>query len=280
MQVPAACVVALVSLCSLRADAEPQAPDLVDLTAAYVLRFVDAFANVVAEEQYTQKTTSPRGRRTLRSDFLVVRYPGAAEWHVFRDVFEVDGSLIRDAREERLLKLFLEPAERALPRAAEIARAAAQYNIQEIGNANNPLLTMAFLQRPYRDRFRFTVGGRERKLGATIRTIRFEEFRVPTIFRLGGNRDLRAHGLIWADETTGHIVKTELRLGGRGFEHSSTSWEPPTSITTTFGLEEKLGIDVPLEMRDLYPVEKGEVTGVATYTRFRRFQVATAAEIQ
>ena len=31
-------------------------------------------------------------------------------------------------------------------------------------------------------------------------------------------------------------MKMELRLGGRGFEHSSMSWQPPSRITTTFGL--------------------------------------------
>ena len=279
MKLPSACVVGLLGLCSLPADAQPAHADLVDLTAAYVQQFLDAFSNVVAEEQYTQERSAPRGRRTLRSDFVLVRYPTKAEWHVFRDVFEVDGNLIRDPRDERLVKLFLQPATSALRRAQEITTAGARYNIQDIGNLNNPVLAMAFLQRHYRDRFRFTVGGRERKLGAAIRTIQFEESRAPTMFRRGGNLDLRAHGAIWADEGTGRVAKTELRLGGRGFEHSSMSWQPPSSITTIFGLDEKLGIDVPVEMRDHYPLDKVDVRGVATYSRFRRFQVSTTADI-
>jgi hypothetical protein len=279
MNVRAPCVLILLGLYSLRADAQPR-EHLVQLTAAYVQRFVDAFSNVAAEEQYTQERSSPRGRRTLRSDLAFVHYPDAAGWYVFRDVFEVDGKAIRDHRDERLLKLFLEPAERALARAQDIMRDGARHNIQDIGNLNNPVLALTFLQEHYRGRFRFTVGGHERKLGPTIRTIRFEETTVPTIFRRGGNLDLRAHGVMWFDEGTGRIVKSELRLGGRGFEHSSMSWQPPATITTTFGLDETLGIDVPIEMRDHYPLDKVDVKGVATYSRFRRFEVAANAEIR
>ena len=51
------------------------------------------------------------------------------------------------------------------------------------------------------------------------------------------------------------------------------TWRPPSTITTTFGLDEKLGIDVPLDMRDFYALEDVEVRGVATYSRFRRIPV-------
>src|SRR5687768_17481730 len=80
----------LLALTMTHAEAQVAHPPLVDLATAYVHRFVDAFSNVVAEELYTQRTTSPQRRRVLRSEFLLVRYPGAAEWHAFRDVLEVD----------------------------------------------------------------------------------------------------------------------------------------------------------------------------------------------
>jgi hypothetical protein len=47
------------------------------------------------------------------------------------------------------------------------------------------------------------------------------------------------------DDVDGRVVKTELRVGGRDFAGSSMT---PSTITTTFGLDEKLGIDVPIEM--------------------------------
>ncbi len=41
----------------------------------------------------------------------------------------------------------------------------------------------------------------------------------------------------------------------------------------TFGRDEELGIDVPVEMRDRYPMDQDEVRGVATYSRFRRLRL-------
>ena len=273
MKLSAVGAVVLLALSSLRPDATAQGMSLVDLAAAYGQQLLDACSNVIAEEHYTQQRSAPRGTRALRSDFVVVRYPGTNDWHVFRDVFEVDGNAIRDAAEERLVKLFQRPAAEAIPRAHAIAAAAMKHNIQDIGNLNNPLLALSFLQKQLRERFRFTAGSPERKLGPTIREIRFEEVRSPTLFRRGGNLDLPAHGVFWADEETGRIVKMELRLGGRGFAHSSMSWQPPSRITTTFGKDERLGIDVPVEMRDHYPLDKVDVKGVATYSRFRRFSM-------
>ncbi len=271
------CVLVLVAGCALRVEAQPSHPELVERASGYVSRFLTAFSNVVADEHYEQEATSPRRRRTLRSDLLLVRYPGASAWHVFRDVCEVDGRAVAGAREGRLAALFLRPAEQALPKAQEIAAAGARHNIDDIGTLNNPLLALAFLQRDYRERFRFTLAALEPDLGPTIRTVQFEEVRVPTLLRLGGNKDMPARGRVWIDETNGRVLKTELRVGQRDFAHSSMTWRPPSTITTTFGLDEVLGIDVPLEMRDHYALESVEVRGVATYARFRRFPVGPDA---
>ncbi len=150
-------MLALAAGCALRVEAQPSRPELVERASAYVSRFLAAFSNVVAEEHYEQEATVAPRRRTLRSEFLVVRYPGAGASHVFRDVLEKDGRVVAGAREGRLAALFARPAEQALPRAQEIAAAGARHNIQDVGTLNNPLLVLTFLQRGYRDRFRFTL---------------------------------------------------------------------------------------------------------------------------
>jgi hypothetical protein len=276
MMLRAVCVVALLGGGVLGVEAQPSQPELVERAAAYVSRFVDGCANVVAEERYEQEATTARRGRTLRSELVVVRYPGAGAWHVFRDVLEVDGRRVSGAREGRLTALFLEPAEQAVPRAQEIAAAGLRHNIREIGTLNNPLLTLAFLQRGYRERFRFTMSALEPSLGKTIRVVEFEEVRIPTILRLGGNLNMPARGRLWIDETDGRVVKTELRVGQRDLAHSSMTWRPPSTITTTFGLDEELGAVVPLEMRDYYALQDAEIRGVATYSRYRRFPVHPA----
>src|SRR5687767_7676263 len=95
------------ALAALRAQ-EPSRDVLLRTTAAYVQRFVDDLANVVAEEELRQefRLGAPK-RRTLRSDFLLVRYPGEERLYLtFRDVLEVDGRPVRD-QQERITKLFL-----------------------------------------------------------------------------------------------------------------------------------------------------------------------------
>jgi hypothetical protein len=276
MMLRAVCVLALVAGCLLRVEAQPSRPEVVDRAGAYVSKFLTAFSNVVAEERYEQDATSARRRRTLRSELVLVRYPGAGAWHVFRDVLDVDGRAVGGAREGRLAALFLGPADQALPRAQEIAVAGMRHNIKDIGTLNNPLLVLAFLQRDARERFRFTLTTVDANPDPAIRTVEFEEVRVPTILRLGGNLNMPARGRLWIDDTSGRVVKTELRVGQRDLARSSMTWRPPSTITTTFGIDEALGIDVPLEMRDFYALQDVEIRGVATYSRFRRFPVRSA----
>lgn len=267
-----ASVVALLCGSGLHLDAQTSRDAVLDRATAYVNRFIDAYTNVVAEETYVQETTSPRRKRTLKSDYSLVRFPGAEMWQGFRDVFEVDGKPVRVGdREERLARLFLEPPADAVRRVDEIEGASARYNIADIGTLNNPLRVMAYMQPHYRNRFRFVFSGIEKDLGPNVRTVRFEEVGRPTLLRRRSNTDFPSYGLIWIDEPTGRIVKTELRPG---------RFTPAAIIiTTTFRFDEQLGIDVPAEMRDLYPDRNGEVRGVATYGRFRRFNVQTDAKV-
>jgi hypothetical protein len=239
--------------------------ELIAKTAAYVAQFVDQFSNVVAEETLLQETTVPRRKRMIRSDFLLVRYPGDAQWYAFRDVAEVDGKPVRD-KQERLTRLFLEPAASAIRRARELQEAGSRYNLLDIGTLNNPLTVVAFLQDHYRERFRFTVAGLDKRLGPTVRQIQFQEFKVPSLIKGNGNQDILSRGLAWIEEDSGRVVKTELRIGSRS---------APISIITEYKFDEELGINVPVSMRDWYPDGTGEIRGVATYSRFRRFQVTT-----
>jgi len=244
--------------------------ELLARAAAYIKGFVDKFSSVVAEETLVQEITVPHRKRTLKSDYLFVRFPGEWSWTSFRDVFEVDGKPVRD-HEERLLKLFVQPSSDVQRRAADIVSASARYNLLDIGTINHPLLAMAFLQDFYRARFRFITAGSDKSLGPKVRKVQFQEFRTPTIIKGDANRDVFARGLVWIDEDTGRLAKTELRIG---------SQSSPISVITLFKFDETLAMDVPSEMRDWYPDRQGEVRGVATYGRYRRFQVTTSESVK
>jgi len=266
-----ALAVAAAALLPVRA-AGPDLQTLLDLATAYELKFIGQFENVVAEEVYVQEMSSPRRKRTIRSDYLFVKYPDVEGLMALRDPFEVDGKPVRDAASaDRMMKLFTSPVPNAPLRARALAEEGARYNLLDIGTLNNPVLAMVFLQRNYRPRFRFNLAGIEKDLGPTIRTVRFEEFRVPSILKTGANQDMLSRGLIWVDEQTGRVVKTRLQVG---------PFRIPPEVVTTFRRDDDLGIDVPAEMKDWYPDRQGEIRGLATYGRFRRFQVRTEESIQ
>jgi hypothetical protein len=256
-----------------RAQSRPDLQAVLDRASAYVLKFVAAFENVVAEETYVQEMSSPRRKRIIKSDYLFVKYPDVVGSMSLRDPFEVDGKPVRDAASaDRMMKLFTSPVPNAVLRARALAEEGGRYNLMDIGTVNNPVLAMVLLQPNYRTRFRFNLAGIEKDLGPTIRTVRFEEFQIPSILKGGANQDLLSRGLMWVDEDTGRVVKTRLQVG---------PFRTPPEIVTTYRQEPELGIDVPAEMRDWFPDGRfGDVRGVATYGRFRRFQVTTEEKMQ
>jgi hypothetical protein len=268
-------IVGLLVLMPVPGTAAPQARaenDVLERTTNYVRAFVRGFANVVAEERYVQ-TANPnnpgpgRPRRVLLSDFLLVKGQAANDWYQFRDVREVDGKPVRD-RDRRLTELFLEPWDTAIRQASRIASDGARYNLVNVGSINFPLLALALLQPDYRDRLEFSVGRVEREGGRELRVISFREPNMPSTV-IGG---MRASGRALVDEATGRVMKTELEMRG-------TVQKFAYRITTTFVFDEALQLAVPAEMRDSYPGYL-DMTGVATYSKFRSFQVRTTEEVK
>jgi hypothetical protein len=266
---------------------EPVAVEpIIARAAAYVEQFVERFSNVVAEERYSQDavgpprsgTPGPRGsfgsggsgtvrRRELWSDFLMVKLPDSPDWVPFRDVFMVDGVGVRD-REERLTRLFLQPAATALEQSAKIAADSARYNIGSVSRTiNNPLIALALMQASHRPRFEFALGKADRSAGARIWIVTFRETSRPTLVRGAYDRDLPAHGRYWIDVDSGRIARTELIFDDPGAS---------ARITTSFRHDDRFGMDVPYEMREQYILNDGSrVTGFARYGRFRQFEVRT-----
>jgi len=145
MKLVFAIALALVVCGGQSAARESSVKELIPKATVYSHQFIERFSNVVAEERYEQQITVPHRKRMLLSDFLLVRYPGDPLWQTFRDVAEVDGKPVRD-RQDRMMKLFLEPSSSALRRASELGRASARHNLVDVGTLSNPLLVMAFLQ--------------------------------------------------------------------------------------------------------------------------------------
>ena len=264
--------------------------------------FIPRFANVVAVETYEQRTTAAfgtplaasEGMRAdgfgsrsvvwrLTSDFMLVRYQLAElNWIAFRDPAVVNG-VVLERPQDRLVRLFTEPAVDATERAAVIATESTRFQIPGGSFAvTNPLLVVALMQAHYQPRLRFTLDGEERIAGTRVRRLRFEEREEQPAEPGNGNRagqkwppllgDVgRIRGTAWLDPGTGRIAKTEARLGAA----------PNIATTqTTFAQDERLALTVPVEMRTSWTYKERPVNGIASYGEFRRFGVQTATQVQ
>jgi len=258
---------------------------LVGRAGWYVVDFLEKFSNVVSEETYLQDSSVPMqsamviGRpgtaarnRVLKSDFLLVSVNSAREWVPFRDVFEVDGQPIRD-RQQRLARLFLKPSPDSLEQAINIQQESARYNLGNMQRTvNNPVLGIVIVEADSQARFKYSLGKPDPKVGPGVWTIDYKEVTAPAFIRGRSDLDLFAHGRIWIEAETGRIMKTEVLL------------DQPTlraRITTSFRFDDRFGIAVPYEMQEEYKFDSGvKVTAVATYARFRRFDVSTDEEIK
>ena len=210
--------------------------------------------------------------RDLRSDFLLVKSPTSESLVPFRDVLEVDGVPVRD-REQRLARLFINPPADAMAQAERVRDEGARYNLGNLRSTiGNPMLALGVLQLTYQPRFRFALGKEDKSAGAGVWTVDYKEEAPPAMIRGEAGGDLFAHGRLWIELATGRVLKTELQV-----EQPSVR----AVVTTTFRYDERFGIAVPMEMRERYTIATGNrVTTVATYGRFRRFDVSAEADVR
>jgi hypothetical protein len=259
--------------------AHPALAPILSSAAAYLDRFTTAFGNVVAEERYVQDrlaggrliarpSAAPAGpaHRELRSDLVLVRTADSLGWQMFRDVFEVDGAPVRD-RQERLSRLFEQPAAEALDQAARIVRESARYNIGVTDRTiNTPVVALFFLHADHQSRFEFSSGARTPGFSERVDVVSFRELGRPTIIRTMQNGDRPASGRLWINRVSGEILQTELLLTGDGVS---------IRLTTLFRHDATLNIAVPVRMQEEYVLPGDKLVGTATYGAFRRFSVTT-----
>ena len=157
----------------------------------------------------------------------------------------------------------------AIDRASQIAREGYRYNVGlKERTVANPLIALAFLQPQYRERFEFRLNGIDTSLGPDVWIVKFKEKARPTILRTPDNRNVAAMGRFWIDGASGRVMQTELE--------TSTG----DKVMTIFAYDQRLQLDVPVEMRDIAWLNGTAITGAASYTNFRRFGVVTDEKFQ
>jgi hypothetical protein len=280
---------------ALAAPVAAQRPDVDTVLARgaeYVERYVDAMANLTAEERFTQDLlpvtrwvmqapgdlsnavqTAPTPRRDLShreltSDVVLLRVGPPLGWRVYRDVFEVNGKPVRD-RDERLQTLFLAPAETAAAQSVRIAEESARFNLNLAGverTLNAPGLPLGFLQAALRPRFSYVLDRRDR---GAVWVVRYEERVRPTVFQHNRTLDNPSSGRLWIDVDTGRVLRTEQTVTPAKFT---------VTVTTTFEYNDVFGIAVPVEMREQISgtlTQRYTLEGIARYSKYRRFEIRT-----
>ncbi len=277
---PRAATLLLAVIVAVAQRGSPSPDAVLARATAYLREYEEQLASVVAEEHYEQLVHFPAGapglsrggpaggtwsrRRRLISDYLLVQVPGRRGWQPFRDVREVDGLPVGD-RDTRLLDLFTHPASQAFDQAARIARESARFNIGSVTRTINvPTLALFVVQERFR--FEFRLAGARRVEGVRTVELTFRERARPTFIRTSGDNDLEAQGTLWIDPATGRIVQTELR---------TDQGDLRSAITVTYRRDARLGLWVPVRMREVYTTATERVEGTATYRNYRQFTVET-----
>ena len=149
-----------------------------------------------------------------------------------------------------------------------LARGNGRFNIGEIVRTfNEPTLALLFLDEHYRARFRFARQKTQAAAGRRVATYGFVEHARPTVIR-SGERDVPVHGTLSIEDTTGRVVQTTIEmvepLGGLSGR-----------MTVDYSPHVAFDVLVPSEMREAYTSAMAEeITAVATYSNFRRFETA------
>ena len=301
MRLPFALICSLV-FCATGMAARDQAnqPTLEDVIARashYVIAYADKMSLLLAKEDYAQwmdyQGAMHPMRRSLVSEYALVRIGG--DWEGFRDVYSVDGQPVGE-RQDRLQKLLLNTPDGAMRQARQIADESARYNLGQVKrNFNTPTMALVLLQAKNLGRFRFKKAGEDRVSGAAVWKISYEEVKKPTIIRTSAGNDMPIDGTFWIDPNDGRVLKSHMGIKSEarirkderhapGYTYPSEQVTVTTSasITVTYELNEKVGLLVPVEMRELYEapfrssLEGAEGTSRidcrATYSDFRRFE--------
>jgi hypothetical protein len=247
---------------------------ILSLVALYVENYERQMSVVIGQEDYRQRAFNPdhaggrathlAGRRRLFSDFAIVKLPtDDKRWVGVRDVLQVDGRNVPN-RSGRLLALLQLPFGRAEAQWRELEEESSRFNIGGVRRTFNvPTFVLLFLRSDSQPRFEFDTPHSE---GSDV-VIDYREVGHPTFIRDEHGDDEPARGTVRANPATGAVVTTRLVVGlARSDVHAQ--------IDTRFAFDAKLGLLVPVEMREQYSAPAGgRVEGVASYRNFQRFEV-------
>jgi hypothetical protein len=265
------------------AQATPSLDEVMARATAYLRAYSRDYAATIADEHYSQ--SAAREGRVLDSEFGILRLPGS-QWLGFRDVVRVDGSPVRD-REARLARLFADAAsasgltEATAAQATRVIEESVRFNIGAIQRTiNSPALVLELLDPTHHGSFEFSKGGDDTVAGIRAWRIKFVERARPTIIRTLNDGDVPALGDIWIDPDTGRLLRADVTF--RMAMKNSPARRFDGFISITFKEFPGLAMWLPEKMIERYQETMGRpvMTGLATYSNYRRFRVESQENIE
>ena len=253
------------------------------LAAEYVTAYQQELTAIVADEEYVQDVRAqvpavpgaPRSRTTAGEVFFIFTAPQG--WMAIRDVRIVDGAPAAEREDVRDIL-------RTLP-AGEVAERMrsynARYNIGRITrNINEPTLALLSLDGIHRERFRFNTKKRGWMDGRAFVWLEFQERERPTLIRTIQGNPIYVKGELLVEAANGRIWESRLHAMVDGIK---------VELETTYTLDERLGLLLPVVFRESYEQGKQEaqarmrapdqpllyeqIACEARYSNFRRFEV-------
>jgi hypothetical protein len=276
----AAALAALLLTHPAGASALGQGPTLKVLLAriaGQVAQFKAEFSLIVGVEHYDQLQRTADGRtrtRHLVSDVFFYRPESTGPAMTVRTVRRVDGRPT-DTSGDRIADALALPGSRRLEQLRALADSGALYNLGNLQrNFNEPTVALTFAAPDFQPRFKFALDGTEDVNGELLQRVKFSEVDRPTIIRdAQGGANIPASGRLWTSDD-GVIRQTEL--------HLETRRDTLVNIRVSYGVDERLGVMVPVSMDEDYRYRDRDrdnqrfvfITGHAVYSDYRRFETS------
>lgn len=270
--------ITLVVLLAAALDAQAPAADtvdsLLDRFAAYITTYESQLTAIIANERYEQIDVVPgreysiRARRYLESDVAFFRLPGNAEWTGFRAVRQADG--LRIAGGGLRLADLLQDGVDIVSQARAITAASSKYNLGAPRTTNMPTVPLEIFHPDHRRRFNHRLGEPASIRGARTVRVDLDEIVSPTIIRKSGGGDMKSSGSLWIERETGAVWRAEVTFREPGVAPTLLD----ARLKVEFARDRRLGIMVPIEMRETFQVQNGRGEGKAFYSNFKRFETS------
>jgi hypothetical protein len=282
-------------------------PTLARLLAAageHVLRFEQAFALVVSDEDYEQqgfgrylqgaveRGQSPLGdgnwnlgsdnwqqtrsvalHRSTRAEMLFMWLPDEAAWLTVRNVLTLDGRAVPGSQ-RRLDEAFRDAGSERVTRLRRLVDESARFNLgRTFRNYNYPTQVLSYLDPAMQPRFTFKLSGLERVVGVDAWKVTYDERARPTVIQ-GDGADRRSKGAVWIADRDGTVVRTTLELMIPTGDALASD-----VLEVNYKRDSKLDMWVPVHMSETYIESRGSLVterlrGEARYSNFRRFETS------